>query len=147
MRCLVAKIARTCNLHHPGNPLCRPWRCPCSKPIFLERRNENSAIDVARFSLSRTDLEGLNSRNRMLWSRAHRCRNTSMPKPPPPMACTFESSSTTIRASVCEVTMCPQGGANGHHGNAPQQNLLTIAARNDANTLFLKGSSGATRHS
>jgi hypothetical protein len=38
-----------------------------------------------------------------LCSRAHRCRNTSMPKPPPPMARTSESSRTTIRASVCEV--------------------------------------------
>ena len=37
-------------------------------------------------------------------SRAHRCRNASMPRPPPPMARTSESSTTIIRASVCEVT-------------------------------------------
>src|SRR6202158_1377942 len=40
----------------------------------------------------------------MLFSRAHRCRNTSIPRPPPPMALTSESSRTTIWASVSEVT-------------------------------------------
>jgi hypothetical protein len=42
--------------------------------------------------------------NRMLWSRAHCFRNTSIPRPPPSMAYTSESSRTTIRALLCEVT-------------------------------------------
>jgi len=40
----------------------------------------------------------------MLCSRAHRRRNTSMPKPTPPKALTSDRSRTTIWASACEVT-------------------------------------------
>src|SRR5437762_268038 len=64
----------------------------------------NADIELACSNLSRTDVEGLNSLHWMPWSRVHCCKYTSMPRPPPPKAYTSERSSTTIRASVCEVT-------------------------------------------
>ena len=41
----------------------------------------------------------------MLCSSAHRRRNINMPRPLSSIACTSESSRTTIRASVSEVTV------------------------------------------
>src|SRR5437016_1797798 len=64
----------------------------------------NADIELACSNLSRTDVEGLNSLNWMPWSRVHCCKYTSMPRPPPPKTYTSERSSTTIRASPCEVT-------------------------------------------
>jgi hypothetical protein len=64
----------------------------------------NPRIELACSSLSRTDRRGLNNLSRMSWSLAHRCRNTSMPRPPPSMALTSERSRTMIRASLCKLT-------------------------------------------
>src|SRR5438309_6416251 len=75
-----------------------------TKVISCTVEISNAHIELACSNLSRTDVEGSNSLNWMPWSRVHCCKYTSMPRPPPPMAYTSERSSTTIRASVCEVT-------------------------------------------
>src|SRR5258708_23991460 len=40
----------------------------------------------------------------MSWSCAQRSRNASIPRPPPPIACTAERSNAMIRAPVCSRT-------------------------------------------
>src|SRR5437667_7522168 len=72
----------------------------CAQWVFLCEVCGETCTTPSRF----LDMEGLNSLNWMPWSRVHCCKYTSMPRPPPPKAYTSERSSTTIRASVCEVT-------------------------------------------
>ncbi len=86
-------------------------------------------------SLSSTGPEGLSSLNRISWSCAHLCKNTSVPRPPPPIACMSVRSKTTTRAFVWDVTASRSLKAASLRTNRPAHSTIAVSPRLSMRTL------------